>query len=150
MQLLAICAERDTVEITSTFLPDRFNSAAVGGTIGGFVAGVLVGVAISAMCIVILHRWKGNRHVYNDEIYFSILITGASETTDTNVAIVTNECYSTSPVPLPSHVHHQQDMELTQNQDYVKSANTIPMKENESYVTTTSQNREEEYDYVVL
>ena len=63
---------------------------------------------------------------------------------------MTNECYSISPVPLPSHVHQQQDMELTQNQAYVKSANTIPMKENECYVTTTSQNREEEYDYVVL
>ena len=65
MQLLAICAERDTVEITSTFLPDRFNSAAVGGAIGGVVAGTLVGVAIFAMCIVILHRyrWKGNKNV---------------------------------------------------------------------------------------
>ena len=77
----------------------------------------------------------------------SILTTGAG---DTNVVTVTNECYSISPVPsLPSHVHQQQDMQLTQNQAYVKSANTIPMKENECYVTTTSQMQEEEYDYVV-
>ena len=42
-------------------LPDRFNSAAVGGAIGG-VVGVLVGVAIFAMCVVMLHRWKGNKY----------------------------------------------------------------------------------------
>ena len=74
------------------------------------------------------------------------LITGAGET---NVVTATNECYSISPVSLPSHVHQQQDMQLTQNQAYVKSANTIPMKENECYVTTTSQMQEGEYDYVV-
>ena len=39
--------------------PDRFNSAAVGGAIGGVVV-VLVGVVIIGMCIVILHRRKGN------------------------------------------------------------------------------------------
>ena len=32
----------------------------MGGAIGGVVVGALVGVAILAMCIVILHRWKGN------------------------------------------------------------------------------------------
>ena len=77
----------------------------------------------------------------------SILITGAGKT---KIATVTNECYSISPVSLLSHVHQEQDMELKQNQAYVKSVNTIPMKENECYITTTSQMLEAEYDYVTL
>ena len=80
---------------------------------------------------------------------------------------VSNECYSTSHLTLPSHVRH---MQLTQNQAYVTSAN-VSVKPNESYgITTTSmdsdllystvegehntshtfkQPKEEEYDYVI-
>ena len=50
-----------------------------------------------------------------------------------------NECYSTSRLPSPTRprVHQQQDMQLTQNQAYVTSAN-VSMKPNESYGTTTT------------
>ena len=55
----------------------------------------------------------------------------------TDFPTVTNECYSTSRLPLPSRgVYQQQDMQLTQNQAYVTSAN-VSMKPNESYGTTT-------------
>ena len=53
----------------------------------------------------------------------------------TDFPTVTNECYSTSRLPLPSHVYQQQDMQLSQNQAYVTSAN-VSMKPNESYATT--------------
>ena len=59
---------------------------------------------------------------------------------DEEIATVTNECYSTSHLPSPTHprVHQKQDMQLTQNQAYVTSA-SVSMKPNESYgITTTS------------
>ena len=72
-----------------------------------------------------------------------------------DIATSTNECYSTSRLPLPSRVHQQQDTELTQNQAYVTSGN-IPVKANECYDTTMDFNHlyttvegEHEYDYVI-
>ena len=83
---------------------------------------------------------------------------------------VSNECYSTSHLILPSHVCQEQDMQLTQNQAYVTSA-SVSVKPNESYGITTTpmdsdllyatvegehntthtsqQPKEEEYDYVI-
>ena len=64
-------------------------------------------------------------------------IVGSVESERTNIPTVTNECYSTSRLPLPSRgVYQQQDVQLSQNQAYVTSAN-ISMKPNESYGTTT-------------
>ena len=56
----------------------------------------------------------------------------------TDFPTVTNECYSTSRLPLPSRgVNQQQRMQLSQNQAYVTSAN-VSMKANESYDSTTT------------
>ena len=40
-------------------------------------------------------------------------------------------------LPTPSHVHQQQDMELTQNQAYICTATSIPVETNQCYGTTT-------------
>ena len=62
---------------------------------------------------------------------------GSVESEGTNFPTVTNESYSTSRLPLPSRgVYQQQDMQFSQNQAYVTSAN-VSMKPNESYGTTT-------------
>ena len=55
----------------------------------------------------------------------------------TDFQTVINESYSSSHLPLPSRVHQQQDMQLSQNQAYVTSA-SVSMKPNESYGTTTA------------
>ena len=50
-----------------------------------------------------------------------------------DIPVLTNECYSTSHL-LHSHVHQQQDMQLTQNQDI--NADDIPIVTNECYSTS--------------
>ena len=76
----------------------------------------------------------------------------SSHVKEDDIVTSTND---TSHLPLPSRVHKQQDMQLTQNQAYVTSRN-IPVKANECYDTTMDSNHlyaavegDHEYDYVI-
>ena len=136
----------------------------VGGAVGGVVVTILlllvVGVVITLVMFIVSRskRKAKNNPVMSSTVFeyeFQTItgiiksvhslnpphqddnIVGSVKSEGTNIPTVTNESYSTSHLPLPSCVHQQQDMQLSQNQAYVTSA-SVSMKPNESYGTTTT------------